>query len=124
MPLHPRTHKLLKENNIHYNFTTFDPIGYFDMLAFLKNCQMVITDSGGLQKEAFFFHKPVIVIREETEWVELVNHGYAYIAGTQPDRIKKSVEYYSNNIPDYSIELYGQQVGDKIYTSIKTLTGA
>jgi UDP-GlcNAc3NAcA epimerase len=122
MPLHPRTGKILRENGIGYEFTTFDPVGYFDMLALLKNCKMVITDSGGLQKEAFFNRKPVIIVREETEWVELVDHGYATIAGTQTQNIIDAVAHYKRHKPDYSMNLYGEQVGIKIYNAINTLT--
>lgn len=87
LPLHPRTKKILVTNNIHPTFTVIEPVGYFDMLELLKNCSLVFTDSGGLQKEAFFFGKYCITLREETEWVELVENGYNFIAGTNTDTI-------------------------------------
>jgi UDP-GlcNAc3NAcA epimerase len=59
-----------------------DPIGYFDMLELLKKCRLVLTDSGGLQKEAYFFKKPCVILREQTEWVEIVDNGNALLAGT------------------------------------------
>ncbi len=61
LPLHPRTKVILEKNNLKYHITFIDPVGYFDMLLLLKNCKMVISDSGGLQKEAFFNQKNVII---------------------------------------------------------------
>lgn len=64
-----------------------DPVGYFDMIEFVKNCSLILTDSGGLQKEAYFFKKPCVTLREETEWVELTEHGFNRIVGFETDQI-------------------------------------
>lgn len=70
-PVHPRTAKLLKTMKRQFNnITTIEPLGYLDMLAVLKACSVVITDSGGLQKEAYWASKQCITLREETEWTE------------------------------------------------------
>jgi UDP-GlcNAc3NAcA epimerase len=107
LPLHPRTKNLLENNNIKMDSSIIDPVGYFDMLMLLKNCQMVITDSGGLQKEAFFFRKYCITIREQTEWIELVSHGYNYIAGTDSDYIVRLYNGLADkDYPDI-VNLYG-----------------
>lgn len=82
VPLHPRTRAAIQKQALQTDFEIIVPVGYFDMLMLLKNCALVITDSGGLQKEAFFFKKYCITIREQTEWVELVENGYNFIAGT------------------------------------------
>ena len=74
-PIHPRTRKLLKEYNLKPQFTLLDPVGYLEMIYLLKHCSLVITDSGGLQKEAYFFNKFCITLRDTTEWVELVECG-------------------------------------------------
>ncbi|MES2651678.1 MAG: UDP-N-acetylglucosamine 2-epimerase (non-hydrolyzing) [Bacteroidota bacterium] len=87
IPLHPRTKQILKHHNIQTNFTIIDPVGYFDMLMLLKNCALVVTDSGGLQKEAFFFRKFGITTREQTEWTELIDNGYNFLAGTNKELI-------------------------------------
>jgi len=87
LPLHPRTRKMLAAYKIKSNFQIVDPVGYFEMLYVLKNCALVITDSGGLQKEAFFFKKPCVIVRDETEWKELVTGGFAMLAGTNPESI-------------------------------------
>lgn len=81
LPLHPRTRAFLEKNNIQIEATIIEPVGYFDMLALLQNCKMVMTDSGGLQKEAYFFEKFCITLRDQTEWVELVEAGANALAG-------------------------------------------
>ncbi|KAA9041480.1 UDP-N-acetylglucosamine 2-epimerase (non-hydrolyzing) [Ginsengibacter hankyongi] len=80
IPLHPRTKKLLDEFQIPVHFFTCEPLGYFQMLYMLKNASLVMTDSGGLQKEAFFFQKPCVTLRDQTEWVELIDSGYNILA--------------------------------------------
>jgi UDP-GlcNAc3NAcA epimerase len=85
-PVHPRTRNILKQNNIDLAFRSIDPVGYFDIIELIKNCSFVMTDSGGMQKEAYFFKKYCITLRNETEWIELVNHGVNFLSGS--DRIK------------------------------------
>jgi len=74
-PIHPRAHKLIKhfEINVPDNFILIEPVGYFEMLYFLKRCKAVITDSGGLQKEAYYAKKLCYTLRDQTEWVETLN---------------------------------------------------
>jgi len=81
MPAHPRLKKMVNESGLQIDFKMIDPVGYLDMIALLKNCTAVITDSGGLQKEAFFCKKPCVTVRNETEWTELVDAGVNFIAG-------------------------------------------
>ena len=121
LPLHPRTKKALEKNNISTNITLIDPIGYFAMLELLKNCKMVITDSGGLQKEAFFNKKHCVIVREETEWLELVENGFAKVVGGDVEKITSAYSSFQNSKKDFSIELYGNNVGEQIYQSIKNL---
>lgn len=71
-PLHPRTRKIIESLNVEINATILDPVGYFEMIWLLQQCQIVVTDSGGLQKEAYFFNKPCVTLRDQTEWVELI----------------------------------------------------
>jgi len=87
LPLHPRTKAFLESNHIPLDVHIIDPVGYFDMLALLRNCQLVMTDSGGLQKEAYFFEKFCITLRDQTEWVELVEAGANVIAGAEKQNI-------------------------------------
>ena len=124
IPLHPRTKAKLKEFGIQSNIRMIDPVGYFDMLQLLMKCTMVVTDSGGLQKESYFNKKNVIIAREETEWKELVDFEFAKIAGSNSNSIFTSFEFFSNTSMDFSKNLYGNDVGEKIYQSIKKLIEA
>ena len=121
VPLHPRTQGVLKSNNLNFDITIIDPVGYFDMLQLLKNCKLVVTDSGGLQKEAFFNEKPCIIAREETEWLELVDNGFAQLVGSDDNKMFKSFEYFSERKLGYSKNLYGNEVGEKIYERLCNL---
>lgn len=96
LPLHPRTAKLLPQNLSPELYSTIktnaliriiDPVSFLEMIQLEKNAQMVITDSGGVQKEAFFFKKPCIILRPETEWIELVNCGAAKITDADEQKI-------------------------------------
>lgn len=87
-PIHPRTKKALKSNMTTNEWRIFsehkfikmtDPVSFLDMISLEKNCDMVITDSGGVQKEAYFFEKPCLILRSETEWVEIVEQGVAIL---------------------------------------------
>lgn len=81
-PVHPRAKKKMAEFGISTDkLITTSPLGYLEMLALLKSCKLVATDSGGLQKEAYFFQKPCLTLRSETEWVELVEIGANTICG-------------------------------------------
>jgi UDP-GlcNAc3NAcA epimerase len=106
-PLHPRTKKIISELNITPQFEIIDPVGYFDMLELLKNCTLVVTDSGGLQKEAYFFKKQCVTLREETEWVELVENGFNKLVGSDSELIEKEVTNSLNSQVQFGIELYG-----------------
>lgn len=121
LPLHPRTKKMLDIAGLSPDIMLIDPVGYFDMLALLKHCKLVITDSGGLQKEAFFNQKHCIIAREETEWRELVTHDFARIVGSDKAKIDEAFRYFANKQTDFSKELYGNDVGTKIYESIVNL---
>ena len=87
VPLHPRTKKLLHNINFTNNVKLIEPISYLKMLLLLKNCQKVFTDSGGLQKEAFFLGKPCITLREETEWIETLENNWNFIVGANKVKI-------------------------------------
>ena len=121
IPLHPRTKAILEKYNLSFNITFIEPVGYFDMLELLKNCNLVITDSGGLQKEAFFNKKHCIIAREETEWVELVSNGFAEIVGSSKDKMINAFESFQNTSVNFEMNLYGNQVGEKIHTEILKL---
>ncbi len=95
LPLHPRTLLALKKGDYKTeNLTIIEPVSYLQMIWLLNNCQLVVTDSGGLQKEAFFFKKPCIVTRDETEWVELTEIGVNSLAGADHVNIIDLLKIY------------------------------
>ena len=91
LPIHPRTKKMLHSYNLKPKFIIIEPLGYLDMLQLVSNASLVVTDSGGLQKESYFLGKFCAVIRNDTEWVELVDNGFATLTGYQHDNIINSV---------------------------------
>ena len=89
-PAHPRTKKqleTLRRVDGRCNPLVIDPVSYLDMLVLGKHAKVVLTDSGGLQKEAYWFGVPCVTLRDETEWVETVEGGWNTLAGTDPERI-------------------------------------
>jgi UDP-GlcNAc3NAcA epimerase len=118
LPLHPRTKQKLQQ--IHFDFersniTFINPVGYLEMIYLLKNCKLVMTDSGGLQKEAYFFRKPAVTLREETEWVELVQHGFNKIAGSDKVQIIENAEVMLSKTDfNFDLNLYGNGMAGKM----------
>jgi len=108
LPLHPRTQKMLKSHEVDTgDVLIIEPVAYFDMLYLLKSCSAVLTDSGGLQKEAYFFQKPCITMRDQTEWVELVESGCNTLVGADTDKIIEAVDALTGKQFDFSHALYG-----------------
>ena len=109
LPIHPRTRKLLERESISVNsrIEILEPFSYFVMLGHLDGCAFVITDSGGLQKEAYFFGKRCITVRDETEWTELVEYGANRVVGAEESAIRTAFSWAMEpllNVP----ELYGK----------------
>jgi UDP-GlcNAc3NAcA epimerase len=99
LPIHPRTAKLMEQQlseevygmvTENKSFHIIPPAGFLDIIALEKNATLIITDSGGLQKEAYFFKKPCVILRPETEWVEIVSNGNALIADADEQKIVMS----------------------------------
>lgn len=119
IPLHPRTRNFITENQIRIgdNIEILEPVGYFEMMSLLKGCDYVMSDSGGLQKEAYFMEKNCIILRDETEWVELVENGNNVLVGTKfKDIIGASKEVVNLN-KDFSSQFYGNGQSVDIITS-------
>lgn len=123
LPLHPRTRNILAKSKIKHDFPNLyliDPVGYLEMVWMLQNCSMVMTDSGGLQKEAYFFQKMCLTMRDETEWVELVEHGFNLLCGADEARIVNSYKAVIDLKKDFSTKLYGDgEASKKIIEALK-----
>ena len=100
-PCHPRTEKCLKEyglwNKLKNMIKVIKPVGYLDMLMLEKNARKILTDSGGVQKEAYIFKVPCITLRETTEWVETVEDGWNVLVSADKERIVKMVKKFEPN---------------------------
>lgn len=102
-PVHPRTVKLLKHYQLYpmleqaKHVTVIEPVSYLDMIILEKNAEKILTDSGGVQKEAYFYQVPCITLRNETEWVETVADGWNCLVGTDVQKILAALESFSPN---------------------------
>lgn len=118
LPLHPRTKSSLEAANYHFAnsaITFMEPVGYFEMLYLINHAQMIMTDSGGLQKEAYFFKKKCLTLREQTEWVELLDCGCNVLCGTKQETIVQYAQSMLNKNVSFEQVLYGNgHAGEEI----------
>ena len=105
MPLHPHTRKKIRDYKIKSTISFIEPSGYISMLSLLNNCEMVITDSGGLQKESFFAKKKCLTVRSQTEWIELIEEGTNILC--EPTKLYDEYKNISNLECEFSKNLYG-----------------
>jgi UDP-GlcNAc3NAcA epimerase len=121
LPLHPRTRKILDTQNIDIsNLHIIEPVGYLEMIWLITHSSLVMTDSGGLQKEAYFFEKQCITLRDETEWIELVTNGFNTITGADKREIIDTVQKALAQKIIFDKKLYGN--GDAAKIIIDSLT--
>ena len=108
LPLHPRTRQKIKDIGLTTtNIQIIEPVGYLEMIVLEKNASLIATDSGGVQKEAFFHQVPCVTLRDETEWVELVEYGWnTLVSPTNPESIE-SVITSKLDTQGQPITLYG-----------------
>ena len=116
LPLHPRTAKLLKTNLDEtlqkqifscQNIKLIPPVSFLEMIALERHALLVMTDSGGVQKETYFFKKPCIILRPETEWVEIVETGNAVLADADEGRIMQAWQHFKGSPPTVFPEIFG-----------------
>jgi UDP-N-acetylglucosamine 2-epimerase len=106
LPLHPRTANIMKKQDVVFNgVRLLEAVPYLDMLIFEKNARVILTDSGGVQKEAYWFNVPCITLREETEWVETIEKGCNALVGSDLRQIVKAAE--DAEMPDIPKNAYG-----------------
>ena len=116
LPIHPRTKSKMKdqlsaelyekiENNNHFKIVP--PAGFIDIISLEKNARLIITDSGGLQKEAYFFEKPCLILRPQTEWVEIIENGNAILVDASKIRILEGFSELTEKTDFTYPQLYG-----------------
>lgn len=107
LPLHPRTRQVIAKQGLSLNCQVIDPVGYLDMIGLLQHTALVLTDSGGVQKEAFFFGKACVTLRDQTEWVELIEAGANELVGADQSKIEQAArQHYGRQVEDQQ-QLYG-----------------
>jgi UDP-N-acetylglucosamine 2-epimerase len=97
IPMHPRTRKAISDAGLRIDARVqlIDPLGYLDMVALTRSARIILTDSGGLQKEAYWLGVPCLTMRDETEWVETVEVGWNRLVGCDPERIVGAVQVFA-----------------------------
>lgn len=123
LPIHPRTRARLAQFDLApAQVRLVDPLGYLEMIGLVRGCEGVFTDSGGLQKEAYFLRKPCVTMRDETEWVELVELGVNKVAGHDTGPIVAAWQALKGSAHEWSAKPYGG--GDAAEKIVATLLGA
>ena len=123
LPLHPRTKKMIKANRLFseaQGIKLTDPVPYLDMLKLEKHAKAILTDSGGVQKEAYWFGVPCFTLRDETEWVETIDSGWNILVGTGEKRIVREVRHWEEREkPAKKRGIFGDgKASDKIVQTI------
>jgi UDP-GlcNAc3NAcA epimerase len=133
LPLHPRTRKMMplmlgedfvKRLEKNTNIKIIEPVSFLDMIYLEAKSKLIVTDSGGVQKEAYYLKKPSIILRKQTEWIEIVNTGNAVVADTDKDKIISSAKAFLKETPKDFPQIFGdgkaaEFICDKIIKTIK-----
>ncbi len=107
-PIHPRTRKIIKGHGWPIAFNCISPVGYLEMLYLLDKCSLVITDSGGLQKEAYFFNTYCLTLRDSTEWIELIQNRVNTLIDVEDPSLTDNLKGHLDKKIDNSSHLYGE----------------
>ncbi len=121
LPLHPRTRRRIDQQVVPSNVDLIEPLGYLPMLTLVRNARCVLTDSGGLQKEAVWLGTPCVTLREETEWVETLVGGWNRLAGADPVRIREAVDRRPTGRPPEFGNAPGGPASALIATALESL---
>lgn len=123
LPLHPRTRNVIAAQGLTLDVHLIDPVGYLEMIWLLQHTGLVLTDSGGVQKEAFFFGKACVTMRDQTEWVELIEVGANELVGADPSKIIEAAKRNLGRAVKDEHSLYGGGAAAKrIAERLKTIT--
>lgn len=124
-PVHPRTRKYLQEYgllaNLPENIRITEPLGYLDMIRLMESAQKILTDSGGMQKEAYMLGVRCITLRENTEWVETLEGGWNVLVGADPKKIRNAIQSPELRIP--KLDFYPTGTAKKIRELLKSKKG-
>jgi UDP-N-acetylglucosamine 2-epimerase len=128
LPLHPRTKKMMKVHHLLLQFKNIkfiEPVSYLDMLTLEKNAKAILTDSGGIQKEAYWFGVPCLTLREETEWVETIEQGWNKLVGREEKKIVEAVrQLIGKRLPEKRPGIFGDgKAGGTIIRLLKDQFG-
>ncbi len=120
LPIHPRTRARLEQMGLAMpqNVNVIDPVGYLEMVWLEMNCRLVITDSGGVQKEAYFHGKPCLTLRDETEWTELVELGVNELVGVDPVRLINGFNKFAEKNEINTKNIYGNGDAGKLIANL------
>lgn len=133
LPLHPRTRNLLDKNldapvykklMSSSNVKVIPPASFFEIIVLEKNARIVMTDSGGVQKESFFFERPSVILRPETEWIEIVEHGAGIIADADPERIIAAYDKLVGTTPSFPSLFGDAHAAEHILETIESYLNA
>ena len=125
LPIHPRTAAVLKKLELYDSLNKLahimEPVGFKEMTWLLSSCRLVITDSGGVQKEAYFNEKPCMTLRDETEWMELLEEGYNRLVSPFETDIHEIFKEMLKRKVCTSSKLYGDgNAAEKIISQLAT----
>lgn len=120
LPIHPRTKKIISGFTVPSNLHLIEPVGYLTMLSLILKANKILTDSGGLQKEAYFLGTPCITLRTETEWIETLHDGWNTLTATDPVKIIRAVELPFPELPQK--QAFGKGNAAEIILSLFTET--
>jgi len=126
LPIHPRTRGRIGELGLEPGgaLRIVEPVGYLEMVALERAARVILTDSGGMQKEALFHGTPCVTLRDETEWVETVEAGWNVLAGASPDNIRAAVERFDSGGPGEPPRLYGDgDAGARVARTLNAFIG-
>ena len=110
LPVHPRLRKMIQSYNLEFSDVVhaIDPVGFFDMMTLLHGCKIVVTDSGGLQKESYMMKRPTITLRDSTEWIETVHSGWNRLSEPEPAEFEAALQQALGNLPAKHPSFYGE----------------
>lgn len=124
-PIHPRTEKLLKNYNLYDSLpssvTLVKPLGFLDFIKLMNHAKMILTDSGGVQKEAYILKVPCVTLRENTEWIETIKDGWNVLVGSNKEKIIKTVNGFMPSVQEHCNRFGDGSASNRIAAAINAL---